>query len=1292
MTVATTQSFIWTACPNGFSADGAFFQVSVHVAPRLEAGDTADHFLDEWPALLGWPTALSSIAWFIDVDGGNPNSGVPAQYPLQGTLETAIWDGIFGVRQDRPHGVLVQPRPPTEQFAAVPVISYPAANVAGYLEDTYGTIANSSALDHPTTQEIIRHIGQLYDSDGVVFAGLLEERLGRQGLPPKRFNDFAVADAQRDLGAAREFHQPASILDPVAPVAPVLDFHSMVALLGHHPQLLRRLGLVFDLAIPAPNFPSFNRIRLSPSSDISATNHTPWTNCIYDYQTLTFEAAPHRGGMVNRFLKLGDGERYAVFEVDTDGAAIKLANQADAMHQGRVATGEDAPTTEALPSMREAGFQVVQLGRAGEFVASIDRGVALETAIKAGTDPDVWAEDIALGSVLDVWDEGRNAWFSTSARFGSYEIIATGRSLEVFDEAPVMSAPTSSAHAADAVEFRLHETLARWAGWSLASPRPGLPIQGNDVVGPSDQGVPVGVDVQLRPQRGSLPRLRFGTRYSLRMRVMDIAGNVPDLSAPVGPADQLRRSSAIVPYRRFDPISSPDVLIRQAPVPGESAGVLVIRGNYDLDSTDVSVRYVAPPPASQMLAETHGMFDAGANAAIGQGAAGRVSARDLIVARESGAYALADTPDRTLPVPYLPDPLARRGALQVMDGPNVGWFWQPFVVDGSWPNYQPFELRLLDGGAAQTISPTGGGQLDCALTKADIVHLRLSSAMDANDPSVAMFGITSWASARRDYDQASFPANAADGKNWLISPFRPLTLIYAVRQPLLEPVFTTAPNDGRGVGDTFCSIGFGLGYSEKSTSRVDLEAQWTEPVDGGPGAPAPDVAGKHVRAHVDQVTLLPFAEPVGEARHEFHDTKHRNVEYWLTATSRFAEHFVETTTIPAPAAASTTMLDGRGLQPDRTVVTRGSATLTAGADYTTDDVAGSITFVAAPGGDVTITFLPPVTRVTPDGAHATVNVRSSARPQSPDVAYVVPISAWSPVTKGTDLIVRSQRVRSGIRVYLNRPWWSSGEGELLGVVVGGGFPVPAPLAPFVTQWGRDPAFAGGALTDWPVVESFPAQVAYDGELHLAEVPAAWVGAVGHVVEYDPLQDLWFCDVPIDTGLAYMPFIRLAVARYQPSSIGANTQLSRVMLVDFLQLAPNRSATIVMSCDVLIESITVTGPSYTSAGGAGLSAIAGPGFAFATLEQRDASISDEALGWRAVGSTHVLAGSVATDGTAIWRFGQIQVPIGAPCRIVIEQYEEIRDDRRGHAVVGRSLGRRLVYSDVLSLHAPPPAPA
>ncbi len=1292
--MATTQSFIWTACPNGFSADGAFFQVSVHVAPRLEAGDTADHFLDEWPALLGWPTALSSIAWFIDVDGGNPNPGVPAQYPLQGGLETAIWDGIFGVRQDQPHGVLVQPRPPTEQFAAVPVISYPATNVAAFLEETYGTIANSSALDHPTTQEISRHIGQLYDSDGVVLTGLLDERLGRRGLPPKRFNDFTVAEPQRDLGAAREFHQPASILDPVAPVAPVLDFHSMVALLGHHPQLLRRLGLVFDLVIPAPTFPAFNRIRLSPSSDISATNHTPWTNCVYDFQALTFEAAPQRSGMANRFLRLGDVEKYAVFEVDTDGAAIKLANQADSMSQGRVPAGEDAPSTEALPSMREAGLQVVQLGRAGEFVTSIDRGVALETAIRAGTDPDVWAEDIALGNVLDVWDEGRNAWYSTSARYGSYEIIATGRSIEAGDDAPVLSAPTSSAHAADTVEFRLHETLARWSGWSLASPRPGLPIQGNDVVGASDQGLPVGVQANLKPQRGSLPRLRFGSRYSLRMRVMDIAGNVPDLAAPVGPADQLQRSSAIVPYRRFDPISSPDVLIRQTPVPGESAGVLVIRGNYDLDSTDVSVRYVAPPPAGQMLAETHGMFDAGANAAIGQGAAGRVSARDLIVARESGAYALADVPDRTLPVPYLPDPLARRGAVRVMDGPNVGWFWQPFVVDGSWPTYQPFELRLLDGGATQTISPTGGGQLDCALTKADIVHLRLSSAMDANDPSVALFGITSWASARRDYDQASFPADAAGGKNWLISPFRPLTLIYAVRQPLLEPVFVTPPNDGRDVGDTFAAVFTTFQYSEKSTSRLDLEARWTEPVDGGPGAPAPDVAGKHVRAHVDEVTLLPFfvGDPVGGARHEFHDTKHRNVEYWLVATSRFAEHFLETTTVPAPGAGTTVVIDARGLAPDRTVVTRGSTTLLAGTDYTTDDIAGSITFVAAPGGDVAIQFLPPVTRQTPEDAHATVSVRSSARPQSPDVAYVVPISAWSPVTKGADLIVTSERVRAGVRVYLNRPWWSSGEGELLGVVIAGDAPAPA-LAPFVSQWGHDPVFSGPNLPSHvPTVGSFPAQVAYDGELHLAELPSVWAGAVGHNVEYDASQDLWFCDIPIDSGLAYMPFIRLAVARYQPSSIGANTQLSRVVLVDFLQLAPTRSATIVMSCDTLIESITVTGPSYTTAGGVGVSAIDGPGFAVAILEQRDASISDATLGWRAVGSAHVLAGSLAQDGSAIWRFGQIQVPIGGPCRIVIEQYEEIRDDRRGHAVVGRSIGRRLVYSDVISLHAPPSAPA
>ena len=67
-------------------------------------------------------------------------------------------------------------------------------------------------------------------------------------------------------------------------------------------------------------------------------------------------------------------------------------------------------------------------------------------------------------------------------------------------------------------------------------------------------------------------------------------------------------------------------------------------------------------------------------------------------------------------------------------------------------------------------------------------------------------------------------------------------------------------------------------------------------------------------------------------------------------------------------------------------------------------------------------------------------------------------------------------------------------------------------------------------------------------------------AVGHQVSYDDAHGrrLWYCDIQMDMGEAYFPFVRLALARYQPQSL-PNAHLSRVVLADFIQLAPDRAA-------------------------------------------------------------------------------------------------------------------------------------
>ena len=77
-------------------------------------------------------------------------------------------------------------------------------------------------------------------------------------------------------------------------------------------------------------------------------------------------------------------------------------------------------------------------------------------------------------------------------------------------------------------------------------------------------------------------------------------------------------------------------------------------------------------------------------------------------------------------------------------------------------------------------------------------------------------------------------------------------------------------------------------------------------------------------------------------------------------------------------------------------------------------------------------FTEPGTVTSRTGPFLTVDVPSSARPLPPDIAYVVPTFGWvREVTTNTKTDVRRG---NGLRVYLNRPWYSSGARELLGVV------------------------------------------------------------------------------------------------------------------------------------------------------------------------------------------------------------------------------------------------------------------
>ena len=191
---------------------------------------------------------------------------------------------------------------------------------------------------------------------------------------------------------------------------------------------------------------------------------------------------------------------------------------------------------------------------------------------------------------------------------------------------------------------------------------------------------------------------------------------------------------------------------------------------------------------------------------------------------------------------------------------------------------------------------------------------------------------------------------------------------------------------------------------------------------------------------------------------------------------------------------------------------------------------------------------------------------------------MIPAWNWVTVKSATP---SSSRVGNVLRVYLGRPWFESGIGELLGVVVASpppGAALPSGLQPFVSGFGSDPVFTTGPVGTAKVTD-FPLAVHKGISLQLEEQTSGigWVDVAGHEVNWDKTRRLWFADIAIGAGQSYFPFVKLALVRYQPASL-PGIELSCVVQADFIQLTPNRSMGLTYPSGTKVN-VEVLGPGY-----------------------------------------------------------------------------------------------------------------
>ena len=1256
--------------------------------------------------------------------------------PPPGVSPSTAWTSLFDENTTSVESFALPPfliDPSTHATLTPAINSFWAAQIASFIAGLYGSVGVSNPVDpiDITWGDTRQTKSPVYE---LLLEMSNEKDLNLFAKANPSIITTAQAQALADLKSFHNLPARYGGYDPAfTPTTPTLDFHQGLSGLANYPVVMRLLGQVFDLTVELPSgLPTGIQVLVTPTwtqtptagPAVATFNFTPWTAATLS--AASFEPTPSGTEYVNGTLNLGGDSAFSVTDLDVEIAADRLSSLSAAL-----VSITDFPTTPfnpnpdnnqyqgahtalTVPAVRSIGPTLLWSGYGNPlpgstspspFAALLAGQASIQQALTAwlaspsdATLPTLYAEQVTRGHRFDVYtaSESTPTWRGLCGRNGTYTFGPSSSSplaFSVADEGIVTPAASQLAGTVVAPPPALNvlETIMRWRGWGLCAPRPGnwVGTDSNAVeTDPSGATAPPAPTAdgpnlpQLRtsfeaPSPSSapnllFPKLRFGNRYRLRARAVDLAGNSIPLSSSYA-------STAIsFTHYRHEPVAPPVLAGIDAFTPGESTLYLVLLDDQ-LTTPTTNGRWLFPPKVSELMAEEHGMFDGftpGQAPDPADGPNPNVTTYNTIVSHDGTN--LGDVPGAqydggnqgvpyftgsTLPVtPWLPDPLSS----------GVTLFGLPGLTDalgtgawgGVWPVANPILLTLSDGTTATSKHVAAGAgkpaTVATTLPPGEVAVVRVSSTLSPS--ALEALGVWQWIAARGPASDVR--ALAAAGQVWLLSPFQVLRMVHAVRLPLLPPGFGS-PQTTRYAGQTSVVISDPkFNVDEKSTGHLDVAAVWTDPYDNpadsnsdpalpagipprtpptsAPSEPTSTVtsSGPAFRLAIpDPTPTGPEAQPLTVlaeatefaldadgtgATHAIGDTLHHLVYYTATGSSRFADLFETTETVTFTSASPSVAISTADLgvnEDTLTVTVVGGSQLTTD-EYTYDAATRTVTVRTNSTLQVAITYQPTTTLA---GEPHAVEILSSARPKTPVISDVVP--AWR-LAEPTGSLSRSglEVVRTGgfLRVYLERPWFSTGAGELLGVVTtvpSAGDATTLPPA-WVTVMGLDPInYVEQSNTPWPIVPTLFTELApvpiVPGRPPYTNPPQAYLPEDAdnlyqvwpYEVSYDAGSGRWYADVAprpgvIEEGIYEPPpgyFIRLALVRFQPYSelydSGSTIEVSPVVTATIAQPVPDR--TVVVVADGSELKVTVSGPAYQ-----GWRAVQEPWYGDPTDEQFD----------------------------------------------------------------------------------------
>ncbi len=1120
--------------------------MSIFFSPRLVAlgptGTLRDYPWRDWPAVVN----DAAFGLTVVLDGGP----VPVFNVVSPPADSAVWAAVFG--DPTTSQVEVEPW----HFINRADTPFPAPYSPAQLTSDALAVYRQVAVDHAESPPTGGEVGAI---------STVQSLLGA------------------NLDAAMQFMKP---LEPEAtsePEEPSFEFHAVITYLAAHPELLRHLGLVVDVEFQLPAVPptgvtvSTNYAAMFPGAAGPGMPVRFLTNVDADFRALP-NPDPRFRDQFEGFLPLAGGE-YSITSVDPLVGAQRLAGYRSSLN----GNGSVSP----LPALREQGISIIRNDMTKvlkqKFIRQADIEEEIADQLNNPPQPAValFAEDITQGQRYDARDTGTAQWrslFDRQAPAG-YEFPADvsippldllpkpdegWRGFTLMTEAETIIEQQGEEPPRDLTPQRINDSVFRWTGWSAVTRMPGQMLDGasgetedqqENEPRPTD---PVQFKVDYRPVPGTLPRLRYGHTYDMRARCVDFAGNSRQVTEP-NPTNAVITET----FGRLQPVEPP-APVRRSPRPtpgvGDTTSTIVIKSEHDQSdgSVEPAERLLFPPRLSQHRVELHDRPKGGLIPA----AYGFFATRDAL---DLTAQTVADPftnelvageliGDEIVPgskrpqADYLVDPAAAGVTFERLPAAG-GAVVVPY--GGSWPKSRAIRFELRGGDREPRVfQPNSPTSVRVWLPKACVTTVEVSSAI-AEDV-VGHFKLWHEMSTA---EQIELRQLILDGRHWMVSARDQITLVHAVRLPLTRPEIHTLSADRPALGSLVATFDGATTIDRKSTESLMLHATWTDPVDDPTQSAPTDVTTQAVLARLP-VALEgdPLSEPFAGLDLNVHDTKRHQVDLVAEVFSRFSRYFTEQSELAFDFADEAVTIDERGVVGSEVTVTDAAGTVyTREVDFRVDGPTGTITRHpngAIPVGEpLTVTFIPrPVSRLATegDGQTTSVLVPNASSPLPPQVEEIVPAFARTVVE--TEDSIRVTHSGSVLRVYVRRPWFSTGRGETLGVLLDTG--AVAGVLPESTRIGRDPLVAGTgteqllALDDW--TRATETAVAIDAVHDVA----------GHEMTFDEGRGLWFTDIELSGDIGYRPFVALALARYQPESI-AGAHLSSIVRPDPVRLGPTR---------------------------------------------------------------------------------------------------------------------------------------